>query len=97
MDIINFLRTVGDSEISKFNLSDVPEFLSKNERIDLWKEVIRSGKNKSLILYRSFSPNFLIPREYSKNFSYLAKQSEYLSKKEMTGSYSGVYLYEIHK
>lgn len=97
VSIIDFLRTCPDSSVTKFNLSDVPEFLNSKDQFDLWREVGRTGKNNGLILYRSFSPNFLIPKAFSRTFIYVKEISEYLTEVEMTGSYSGVYIYKIYK
>lgn len=97
LSIIEFLRTLADSFVTKFNLSDVPEFLNYKDQLILWAEVVRTGKNKALILYRSFSPNFFIPEVFLSNLTYLKVISAKLTQKEMTGSYAAVYVYQLHK
>ena len=95
--IIDFLATREENSISKFNLSDVPEFLSGKERNRLWREVLRTAQKGSFILYRSFSPDFFIPVEFADKFIYSESESRKFTNKEMTASYSNVYKYEVRR
>lgn len=95
--IVEFLQTLTDSHVTKFNLSDIPEFLCTNAQYRLWTEVRRTGKNNARVLYRSFSPDFFIPTPFLETFVYLKEVSELLTQKEMTGSYAAVYVYQIRK
>jgi len=57
-NIFSYLKSVPDNYFSKFNLSDIFEFLSEKENDSLWEEIIRTAKPDALIAYW----NNLIPR-----------------------------------
>lgn len=65
IDIFSYLKSVPDNYFSKFNLSDIFEFLSTKENDSLWEEIIRTAKPNAIIVYW----NNLIPRSYPEYLS----------------------------
>jgi len=65
IDILNYLKSIPDNYLSKFNLSDVFEFLSEEENNRLWEEIIRTAKHGAIIVYW----NNLVTRSYPDYFS----------------------------
>jgi S-adenosylmethionine-diacylglycerol 3-amino-3-carboxypropyl transferase len=95
--MIELLKQKEDDSISKFNLLDMPEFLSTTEMHQLWHEIYRVAKNNAILIYRSFSPNFFIDTDLLNNFHYFEEESKKFSQREMTASYNNFYKYSISK
>lgn len=58
--ILNYLKSIPDNYFSKFNLSDIFEFLSEEENNNLWSEIVRTAKCDATIVYW----NNLVSRSY---------------------------------
>ena len=72
----NFLKQQPDNSITKFNFTNVFEWVSEKEFADLLKETIRVAKDGSVITYR----NLLVPREHPEVLS-----DRIISRKELAG------------
>ena len=61
----NYFRQLQEKSISKFNFTNVFEWMSEDAFTDLLKETVRVAKNNSVITYR----NLLVPRKHPKSLS----------------------------
>jgi S-adenosylmethionine-diacylglycerol 3-amino-3-carboxypropyl transferase len=61
----NFFSQLPDNSISKFNFTNIFEWISEEAFENLLKETIRVAKNGSVITYR----NLLVPREHPESLS----------------------------
>jgi S-adenosylmethionine-diacylglycerol 3-amino-3-carboxypropyl transferase len=95
--LITFLKSQPVKSIDKFNLSDIPEFLSVANAHGLFQEVLRTGKNNSRIVFRSFTPGLGIEGKLAKYFIYETALSNLLTISERTASYGQVYVYHLKK
>lgn len=50
-DILTYLKTVPEGTISKFNLSDIFESISKSETEQLWSEIIRTATKGAKVVF----------------------------------------------
>lgn len=61
----NFFKQQPEDSITKFNFTNVFEWISEKEFADLLEETIRVAKDSSVITYR----NLLVPREHPDTLS----------------------------
>ncbi|MGE5436502.1 MAG: DUF3419 family protein [Syntrophothermus sp.] len=61
----DFFRTLPDSYISKFNFTNIFEWMSEEQFADLLKSTYRVAQNHAVITYR----NLLVPREHPKELN----------------------------
>jgi S-adenosylmethionine-diacylglycerol 3-amino-3-carboxypropyl transferase len=78
--------------ISKFNLSDVMDWMTTSEVIVLWKQVLRTARPNSLILWRTTVPSFFLPAGLVDELEFRVAEANALSEQEKTGSYSGIFI-----
>ena len=72
----NFFKQQPENSITKFNFTNVFEWISEKEFTDLLEETIRVAKDGSVITYR----NLLVPREHPEALS-----GRIISRKELAG------------
>ena len=72
----NFLKQQPDDSITKFNFTNVFEWISEEAFTELLEETIRVAKDGSVITYR----NLLVPREHPEVIS-----GRVISRKELAG------------
>ena len=93
----HFFSTLPDSYISKFNFTNIFEWIPEDSFEKLLKETIRIAKDKAVITYR----NLLVYREHpeslNKNIKSNTKLSNSLHKKDLSFIYNNYVVEEILK
>lgn len=72
----NYFKQLPDNSISKFNFTNIFEWVSEKMFEDLLKETCRVAKNNAVITYR----NLLVPREHPENLSEFIQSDKALAK-----------------
>jgi S-adenosylmethionine-diacylglycerol 3-amino-3-carboxypropyl transferase len=93
----NYFGKLPESTISKFNFSNIFEWIPVDAYDNLLKETIRVARNDSMITYR----NLLVFREHSKVFNgqivLLKPLAKSLHKKDLSFIYDNYVVEQIHK
>jgi len=93
----HFFSTLPDSYISKFNFTNIFEWMSAEAYEDLLRETIRVAKNGAIMTYR----NLLVFREHpaslEENIQSLRQLAKSLHKQDLSFIYNNYIVEEIHK
>jgi len=93
----HFFSTLPDSYISKFNFTNIFEWMSEEAYVNLLKETIRIAKNKAIITYR----NLLVFREHpaslAQNIYSLKRVAKLLHEQDLSFIYNNYVVEEITK
>lgn len=93
----NYFSSLPDSSISKFNFSNIFEWMSDDAYEDLLRETVRVAKDKAILTYR----NLLVFREHPSNLNSnirsLKKMAKSLHEKDLSFIYNNYVVEEIHK
>lgn len=93
----HYFSTLADSSISKFNFSNIFEWMSPEVFANLLKETIRVAKNRSILTYR----NLLVFREHpislEANIRSRSELAESLRVRDLSFIYNNYVVEEIHK
>ncbi len=93
----NFFRKMPDNSISKFNFTNVFEWMSEEEFITLLNETVRVARDNSVITYR----NLLVPRKHPDSLSFCIHSEEefaqQLHKKDLSFIYDSYIVERIIK
>ena len=93
----NFFSILPDSYISKFNFTNIFEWMSPEAYEDLLKETIRVAKNGAIMTYR----NLLVFREHpaslEENIQSLRELAKSLHQQDLSFIYNNYIVEEIHK
>lgn len=93
----NYFSSLPDSSISKFNFSNIFEWMSDDAYEDLLRETVRVAKDKAVLTYR----NLLVFREHPSNLNSnirsLKKMAKSLHEKDLSFIYNNYVVEEIHK
>lgn len=93
----NFFSTLPDSYISKFNFTNIFEWMSADAYEDLLRETIRVAKNGAIMTYR----NLLVFREHPASLNEKIQSHRQLAKslhkQDLSFIYNNYIIEEIHK
>jgi len=93
----NYFSSLHDSSISKFNFTNIFEWMSDDAYENLLKETVRVAKDRAILTYR----NLLVFREHhstlNKNIRSLKKIAKSLHEKDLSFIYNNYVVEEIHK
>ncbi|MDH5768877.1 MAG: DUF3419 family protein [Nitrospirota bacterium] len=93
----HFFTTLPDSYISKFNFTNIFEWMSPKAYEDLLRETIRVAKDKAIMTYR----NLLVFREHpsclDENIHSLKHSAKSLHEQDLSFIYDNYVVEEIHK
>jgi S-adenosylmethionine-diacylglycerol 3-amino-3-carboxypropyl transferase len=93
----NYFKQMPENSISKFNFTNVFEWMSEKEFMSLLNETIRVAKDDSVITYR----NLLVPRKHPDSLSISIHSedefAEQLHKKDLSFIYDGYIVERINK
>ncbi len=93
----DYFATLPDYSISKFNFTNIFEWIPEDKFKELLVETIRVAKNKSVVTYR----NLLVPREHSaalnENISSSRNYARYLHNKDLSFIYNNYVVEQISK
>ena len=93
----NYFSSLPDSSISKFNFSNIFEWMSDDAYENLLRETVRVAKDKAVLTYR----NLLVFREHPSNLNSnirsLKKMAKSLHEKDLSFIYNNYVVEEIHK
>ncbi len=93
----NYFRQLPEDSISKFNFTNVFEWMSEEAFTDLLNETVRVAKNNSVITYR----NLLVPRRHPESLSHsIHSESELAGKlhnKDLSFIYDSYIVEQIEK
>jgi len=97
-DVAALMRATPAATFTKVNLLDVPDFLSPQRKMTLFREVRRVCAPGARVIYRSFAPHSPVPAEYNGDspggLRHLRDLSAQLSVAERTASYGAVHVYD---
>lgn len=93
----NFFSSLPDSSISKFNFTNIFEWMSDDAYEELLRETVRVAKDKAVLTYR----NLLVFREHpstlNSNILSLKKMAKSLHEKDLSFIYNNYVVEEIQK
>ncbi len=93
----NYFSTLPDSSISKFNFTNIFEWMSDDAYEELLRETVRVAKDKAIITYR----NLLVFREHppalNSSIRSLKKMAKSLHEKDLSFIYNNYVVEEIQK
>ncbi|OQA19638.1 MAG: hypothetical protein BWY64_00743 [bacterium ADurb.Bin363] len=92
-----FLSTRPKNSVTKFNLLDSVDWMKRNEFIELFKQIYRTGTKGSVVIFRSGLYNFILPREIRHLFIYDKEKSETLHTQDRAGVYGSFNIYYLNK
>jgi S-adenosylmethionine-diacylglycerol 3-amino-3-carboxypropyl transferase len=83
----NYFRSLDDNSISKFNFTNIFEWVSEDEFESLLREIIRVAQNNAVITYR----NLIVPRRHPETLSRCITFDRKLSEKLHNEDLSFIY------
>jgi S-adenosylmethionine-diacylglycerol 3-amino-3-carboxypropyl transferase len=93
----NYFSSLPDSSISKFNFTNIFEWMSDDAYEELLRETVRVAKDEAVLTYR----NLLVFREHpptlNSNIRSLKKTAKSLHQKDLSFIYNNYVVEEIHK
>jgi S-adenosylmethionine-diacylglycerol 3-amino-3-carboxypropyl transferase len=96
-DLLNFLNTLPDNSISKYNLSDVFESLNESETAYIFEQILRtSAKNARLIFWNNLVLRD-VPPQLKSYFTPIGELENKLRPMEKVFFYAKFYIYTINK
>ncbi|MEK7658635.1 MAG: DUF3419 family protein [Patescibacteria group bacterium] len=96
-DFFTYLRSAPNNYFSKFNLSDIFETLSERENNELWEEIIRTAKNRAVVVYWNNLVGRSYPSNLSKNIFDEDKKADQLYKIDRIPFYGSFHINKIAK
>lgn len=87
-NIVDFMKRLESDCIDKFSVSDVSSYLGSEEFCFLLEQIIRVGKNHSVLCARNFLVKRDIPYEFTKNIKRNIGLEQELEKKDLSFVYS---------
>jgi S-adenosylmethionine:diacylglycerol 3-amino-3-carboxypropyl transferase len=96
-DLYKGLKEIKDNSIDAIYLSDILDWIKKEDIEKYYQEILRVAKDKAKVI--NFVLNFdkPLPSKYQEHIIYNEEKSKTLFCQERTGLYSKIYLYEINK
>lgn len=95
--VTNYLKSLPENTISKFNLSDIFETLSKKETEELWEEIFRTAKKDALVVFWDNLVAKPIPSSFEERANEETQLSSELYAKDRVFFYSNFHIYKIIK
>ncbi len=93
----NYFSSLPDSSISRFNFTNIFEWMPDDAYEDLLRETVRVAKDKAVLTYR----NLLVFREHpstlNSNIRSLQKMAKSLHERDLSFIYNNYVVEEIHK
>lgn len=87
-NIVDLLKGTESNSIDKFSLSDVSSYLNLDDFASLIEQIIRTGKNHSLLCIRNFLAKRDIPEEFQRNIGRYTSLEEELEREDLSFVYS---------
>ena len=96
-DLLSFLKNAPDNFLTKFNLSDVFEFLAEEKAIKIWKEIIRTSREGATVAYWCNQHEHTPPRKLELNIVRDAGLEDRLKGQDQLYFYRSFHIYTITK
>lgn len=93
----DYVKSLPNDSIDKFNLSDIFEYMSKDEFINSWKEINRVGRNNSSVAFWTLFNQFNIPEQLKTIIHNDQKNESEIKNRDRGFFYGGFSLWEIIK
>ncbi|MEQ8173380.1 MAG: BtaA family protein [Candidatus Eremiobacterota bacterium] len=93
----DFLSGRPDNSVTKFNLLDSVDWMKKEQFINLFNEIYRTGTSESVIIFRSGLYNFVLPKEIKEKFIFDKEKSMMLHEQDRSGVYGSFNIYYLNK
>lgn len=62
-DLLSFLKSTSDNSLTQYNLSDAFEFLTTDDALEVWREIVRTAENGAKVVYWCNQIEHTAPRE----------------------------------
>lgn len=96
-DLLSFLNKTPDNILTKFNLSDFFEFLTPEEILNVWKQIIRTAKNGAVVVYWCNQLEQVPPYPLSQHIVRDSNLEMQLSKQDRLYFYRSFHIYTVKK
>lgn len=96
-DLLRFLKNASDNSLTKYNLSDAFEFLSGEDALEIWREIIRTAKNGAKIAYWCNQIEHLAPHEVEQSVARDTNLERELVARDRLYFYRSFHIYTITK
>ena len=96
-DLLSFLKNASDNSLTKYNLSDAFEFLSGEDAIEIWREIIRTAKNGAKVAYWCNQIEHLVPHEVEQSVARDTNLEKELMTQDRLYFYRSFHIYTITK
>lgn len=96
-DLLSFLKKTSHSSLTKYNLSDTFEFLSTEEAVRIWREIVRTAKNGAKVVYWCNQIEHVPPYELAQQVVRSADLENELTKQDRLYFYQSFHIYTIIK
>ena len=96
-DLLSFLKNTSDNSLTKYNLSDAFEFLSDEDTLEIWREIIRTAKSGAKVAYWCNQVEHLAPRETERSVARDTSLEKELVDQDRLYFYRSFHIYTITK
>lgn len=96
-NVVDYLKSLPESTVSKFNLSDIFESLSPSEIEKLWEEIIRTAKKGAVVVFWDNLMTKPLPSHVSGKIKAENQLASELFVKDKVFFYSDFHVYKISK
>lgn len=96
-DLLSFLKNTSDNSLTKYNLSDAFEFLSGEEVLEVWREIIRTAKTGAKVAYWCNQIEHLAPYEVEQSVDRDTNLEKELVAQDRLYFYRSFHIYTITK
>jgi S-adenosylmethionine-diacylglycerol 3-amino-3-carboxypropyl transferase len=96
-DLLRFLKSTFDNSLTKYNLSDAFEFLTIDDALEVWREIIRTAKNGAKVVYWCNQIEHTAPREIEQSVLPDIDLKKVLEDQDRLYFYRSFHIYTITK
>jgi S-adenosylmethionine-diacylglycerol 3-amino-3-carboxypropyl transferase len=97
LDLLSFLKMTSDNSLTKYNLSDAFEFLSGEDALEIWGEIIRTAKTGAKVAYWCNQIEHLAPKEIAQSVARNTNLEKELMDQDRLYFYRSFHIYTITK
>ncbi|PIP04184.1 MAG: hypothetical protein COW61_03100 [Candidatus Yonathbacteria bacterium CG17_big_fil_post_rev_8_21_14_2_50_46_19] len=95
--LLDFLKNTASNSLTKFNLSDTFEFLTVEEAVKIWEEIIRTAKGDAVVVYWCNQLEHMPPQKIKQNVVCNADLEAELKEQDRLYFYGSFHIYTITK
>lgn len=96
-DLLSFLKNTSDNSLTKYNLSDAFEFLSGEDALEIWREIIRTAKTGAKVAYWCNQIEHLAPHDVEQSLDRDNNLEKELVAQDRLYFYRSFHIYTITK